>query len=418
MPGGNSRHTVYFPPHPIYVDRAFGSRIVDVDGVDRLDCVNNYSSLIHGHRHPAVIEAIHAQAERLVAVGAPTETEIALAEHLVQRVPAVEHVRFTNSGTEAVMMAVKAARAFTGRPKIAKFEGCYHGTYDPVEISQAPDPLAWGPAAAPYPVALSRGTPPWTVEGTIVLPFNDVEAAARIVSQNRDSIAGVIVDPAPSHLGYIPVNDAMFSMLRDFCASEGSLFILDEVYSLRLAYGGYQSMANLRPDITVMGKIIGGGLPIGAVAGLKAVMAVFDPRATAAGPALAHGGTYNANPLSMAAGLASMSTYSAGEVRRLAELGDHVRSGLRDIARSLPYELTVTGLGSLIAVTFGPEFQSYRDRALFAHHPRRVRAFHRSMLEAGMFIAPHGTVVLSTAMQHDEVDLFLSAAEHVLRQLD
>ena len=277
MPRGNSRHSVYFAPYPLYCVSGSGCRVVDADGLERIDFVNNYSSLIHGHAHPAVTAALHRQADRLVAVGMPTEVEIELAELLTDRIASVEQVRFTNSGTEAVMMAVKAARAYTSRPKIAKFEGCYHGTYDPVEVSQAPSGDAWGPAEKPASVPLSRGTPPSMVGDTIVLPWNDAGAVKRILESHAHDLAGVLVDLVPAHLGYIAADQAVLGVLREFCDASGALLICDEVYSLRLDFHGAQHRWKFRPDITVMGKIIGGGLPIGAVGGNRQVMSVFDP---------------------------------------------------------------------------------------------------------------------------------------------
>src|SRR5215468_10418053 len=209
MPCGNTRHSLFFTPHPLYCVSGQGCRIVDADGVERLDFINNFSSMIHGHGHPEIMAAVQAQASKVIAVGLPTESEVELAELLCARVASVEQVRFMNSGTEAVMMAVKAARAFTGRCKIAKFEGCYHGTYDCVEVSQAPGPDAWGPADTPNSVALSRGTPPSLVNDTVVLPFDDVMDARYVLESHRDLLAAVIVDIAPAHLGYLQLSSAM-----------------------------------------------------------------------------------------------------------------------------------------------------------------------------------------------------------------
>lgn len=413
MPCGNTRHSLFFSPHPVYCVSGRGCRIVDADGVERLDFINNFSSMIHGHGHPEVMAALQAQAAKVIAVGLPTKSEIELAELLCARVASVEQVRFMNSGTEAVMMAVKAARAFTGRSRIAKFEGCYHGTYDCVEVSQAPTPDVWGSAEAPSSVALSRGTPLSVVNDTVVLPFDDVAAAARCLESHRDSLAAVIIDITPAHLGYLRLSSEMLRMLRSFADAEGALLIADEVYSLRFDYHGAQHRFGIRPDLTVMGKIIGGGMPIGAVGGPRAVMDVFDPLPD--GPAVMHGGTYNANPLSMATGLASMRLLSPTVLAQLECHGDHLRSELQALARNAPVELVIEGLGSVVSVTFGSgPIRNYRDRALLKHHREHVAQFHRGMLDEGIALAPQGLAVLSTPMGRAEMDAFVRAAEAVL----
>ncbi|HEV2271223.1 MAG TPA: aspartate aminotransferase family protein [Steroidobacteraceae bacterium] len=416
MPRGNTRHSVFVAPYPIYCARGAGSRVWDVDGVERLDFVNNYSALIHGHGSPQVLRAMESQASRLIAVGMPTEVEIGLAELLCERIESVEQIRFTNSGTEAVMMAVKAARAFTGKPAVAKFEGCYHGTYDFVEISQAPGESAWGPDGSPASVALSVGTPAEVAESTVVLPFNDVGATARILSERKKDLAAIIVDAAPSHLGYLPVSGEIFKLLREFADAERALLILDEVYSLRLDAGGAQRRLGVKPDLTVMGKIIGGGLPVGAVGGRAEIMAVFDPLPTRA--AVAHGGTFNANPLTMAAGEASMRAYTEKEVARLEELGTYARTQLQHIAKTRGLPIIVGGLGSLISITFSATpLRNYRDRARLASHKHQILSLYRGMLDRGIFIAPHGLIVLSTAMERNDIDHLLTAFDATLADL-
>ena len=416
LPGGNSRHSVFFAPHPPYAVSGQGARVIDADGVERIDFLNNFSSLIHGHGHPEVIRALHAQADRMLAVGLPTEQEVELAELLCQRVTSIEQVRFTNSGTEAVMMAVKAARAYTGRPAIAKFEGCYHGTYDPVEVSQAPPSDRWGSATEPASVPLSAGTPEGLVQDTIVLPFDDVPAATRILAKHATHLAGVLIDLTPAHLGYMQISRPMLAMLRDFADAHGVLLILDEVYSLRLDFRGGQHLFDVRPDITVMGKIIGGGLPIGAVGASARIMSVFDPAPP--GPAVMHGGTYNANPLSMATGLASMRALTPASLATLDQLGDDLRQELRALARQRRAELVIEGLGSLVSFTFGrPPLRNYRDRIAQSSHRGKLEQFHHRMMEGGILLAPQGLAVLSTPMGKAEIEAFLSAADAALREL-
>ncbi len=411
LPRGNSRHSIFFEPHPLYCAHAAGSTVTDVDGVTRTDFINNFSSLIHGHGRAEVKAAIQAQLDRVIATGLPTETEVRLAELLCRRVKSVAQVRFANSGSEAVMMAIKAARAFTDRPLIAKFEGCYHGIYDPVEVSQAPAPDVWGPADAPASVALSRGVPAGLVHDTLVLPFNDAASARSLLRQHADRLAGIIVDTTPAHLGYIQISPHMVELLNEVTAGP-ILLIADEVYSLRLGYRGSQDRFGLEPDITVMGKIIGGGLPVGAIGGREDVMAVFDPLPR---PAVAHGGTFNANPLTMAAGLASMECLTEGALATLEQQGDRLREGLARAVADNGGGAIVEGLGSLVSLTFGSgPIRNYRERAAQTGHGAKVKAFHRGMLDAGILITPQGFAILSTAMSDDDIDGFVAAAARVL----
>src|SRR6201747_2678557 len=286
LPGGNSRTTVFMKPYPIYAARGEGCRVWDVDGNEYIDCINNFTALIHGHAHPVLVEAATRQLALGSAFGLPTESEIELAELLASRLPSVDQVRFANSGTEAVMMALKAARAFTGRPKIAKCEGAYHGSYDYAEVSLDPTPEAWG-RNAPVSVAYAKGTPDNVLADTIAIPFNDADAAVSL--------------------------------------------IFDEVITFRLGYRGAQGIWNIDPDLTTLGKIIGGGFPVGAICGHKEFMAVFDPRPGK--PALPHGGTFSANPVTMRAGLVAMELLDQAAFARLDVIGNAVRSGIDNAFR-------------------------------------------------------------------------------------
>lgn len=225
MPGGNSRHTVYFPPYPIYLERGEGCRVWDVDGVERIDCINNYSALIHGHCHPAIVAALREQAGKILSVSLPTETEIRLAELVTERMPAVDQIRFANSGTEGVMFAVMAARAYTSRNKIAKVEGAYHGSYDCMEVSLYPTPDAWGPDDAPASVP-PAGVHAGASANTIVLPANNVEAGRAILRSHAGDLAGVVIDPMIKNLGYLQATPAFLQMLQEECRAAGALLIL------------------------------------------------------------------------------------------------------------------------------------------------------------------------------------------------
>src|SRR6266513_1025755 len=277
LPGGNSRTTVFMKPYPVYAARGEGCRVFDVDGTEYIDCINNFTSLIHGHAHPRLIEAATRQLALGSAFGMLTESEIELAELLASLLRSVEQVRFTTAGSEAVMMALKAARAFTGRPKIAKCEGAYHSSYDYAEVSLDPTPEAWG-RNAPISVAYAKGTPDNVLADVVTIPFNDAEAAVGLIREHGSELACVLVDPMPNRAGLAPADKTYLDALRRITREIGALLIFDEVITLRLGYRGAQGLWDIDPDLTTLGKIIGGGFPGGAVAGRKEFMAVFDPR--------------------------------------------------------------------------------------------------------------------------------------------
>ena len=325
LPGGNTRTTVFMKPYPIYAARGEGCRVWDLDGNVFIDCINNFTSQIHGHAHPALIKAATAQLALGSAFGLPTASEVDLAELLVSRLPSVDQVRFANSGTEAVMMALKAARAHTGRPKIAKCEGAYHGSYDYAEVSLDPTPEAWG-RNAPVSVAYAKGTPDNVLADVVTIPFNDTEAAVSLIREHGPELACVLVDPMPNRAGLAPADRAYLEALRKVTREVGALLIFDEVITFRLGYRGAQGIWNIDPDLTTLGKIIGGGFPVGAIGGHRDVMAVFDPRPGK--PALPHGGTFSANPVTMRAGIAAMELLDDAAFARLDAMGQAVRSGI------------------------------------------------------------------------------------------
>lgn len=315
MPGGNSRTTTFFDPYPFYAARGEGARIWDVDGVERLDFNGNYTSLILGHASPEVVKAIQEAAALGASFPAPTEHEIRLAEILTQRIPSMESVRFANSGTEATLNAVRVARAFTGRQKIAKFEGAYHGTHDWVMVSVTPDLALAGSRKRPKPVAGSAGVPPAVLKHVVVLPWNDPDACEKILAREGDSLATLLVDPLLGIGGVLPPAGGFLERLRAVTERTGTLLIFDEVISFRVAPGGAQERFGVRPDLTTLGKIIGGGLPVGAFGGRADVMAAFDPRQGRG--RISHGGTFNANPLTMAAGVATLEALTPERYRQL-----------------------------------------------------------------------------------------------------
>ncbi|MBI4611822.1 MAG: aspartate aminotransferase family protein [Candidatus Rokubacteria bacterium] len=413
MPGGNSRTTTFFDPYPFYIARGNGARIWDVDGVERLDFNGNYTSLILGHAPPPVIAAIREVAALGVSFPGPTEHELRLAELLCRRLPSLERVRFANSGTEATMNAVRAARAFTGRQKIAKFEGAYHGTHDWVMVSVAPDPARAGARKGPRAVAWCSGIPPAVLKHVVVLPWNDPEACQKILKRERKNLAAVLVDPLLGIGGIIPPVDGFLQRLRALTEREGIVLIFDEVISFRVASGGAQERFGVRPDLTTLGKIIGGGLAVGAFGGRADIMAVFDPRGGRA--RLSHGGTFNANPITMAAGAATLNQLTPEAYRRLDALGDRVRAGVTALLKRLDHPGQVSGVGSLFCLHWTEaKLTDYRSsRPADPGAPLRV---FMGLLNEGILLTQRGLGCCSLAMTDREVDQFVRALEATLQK--
>ena len=413
IPGGTSRANMHVRPHPCYIAYGSGCRVTDVDGVERLDVINNFTALIHGHGFPPVVEAVTRQVARGTAFTASTPEEVALAELLVARVPGLERIRFGNSGTEAVMMAIKAARAYTGRDRIAKFEGAYHGYYDDVQVSFNSRASEWGPDDAPASVPSSGGIPKHRVLETLVLPWNDRDACEELLTRCRGELAAVIVDPLSNRMGFIPPAEGFLAFLRALTRTHGILLIYDEVISFRVGYAGAQGRYGGEPDLTAFGKIIGGGFPIGATGGRAEVMEVFDPGTR--GPRIASGGTYSANPVSMAAGLAAMEPLTPAAFDRLGALGARLRARLGEVVRASGVRGQVTGDGSLfrLVLTDRP-LRNYRD--LDPTDQRLERVF-QHCLDAGVFLGMNGLGCLSTPMAEREVEAIAGALERALAAL-
>ena len=415
LAGGVSRNTLLRAPHPIYAERAKGCRIVDVDGVERLDFANNMAALIHGHAHPAIVEAVRAQLERGTAYAMATRAEIELARQLRERAPGFCKMRFMNSGTEAVMAGIKAARAYTGRPKIAKIEGTYHGAYDYVEVSQAPAPSDWGPADRPASVPLAAGTPESVLREVVVLPYNDPQAALAVLDQHRGEIACVVVDLMPHRVGLIPAREAYVTALRDWTRADGALLLFDEVITFRTEVGGMQERYGARPDLTALGKIIGGGLPVGALAGSAEVMDVFSPGA--GGPRVPQSGTFSANPLTVAAGVAAMKLYDAEAVARLNRLASLARDRVEEAITAAGAPASVTGTGSMLRVHMKPEPPTdYRSSYPTAEESRALKRFVDGLYDAGILAIHTGAFALSTPMGEAEIDRLAEAVLSSLRR--
>jgi glutamate-1-semialdehyde 2,1-aminomutase len=402
MPGGDTRTVAFHAPYPLAVAEGRGCRITDADGRTYIDLLNNYTSLIHGHGHPVVVAAVAAHLPTGTAFPAPNEAQTRLAEILTERVASVDMVRFCNSGTEAVMNALRAARAFTGRDLIVKMEGGYHGTYDDVEVSVHPDPrdpLA-GPDHAPQAVLGTGGVPANTTDNVLVTPLNDSDAIERLMRERGDEVAAVIIEPVMGSAGMLPADLSYLEILRALTLEHGSLLIFDEVMSFRLEPGGVQQHYRVRPDLTTFAKIIGGGFPVGGFGGRAAVMEQFDPLRPAP---LWQSGTFNGNLITMAAGVAAMEAYTPAEVARINALGERLRVGLRRTLEELGLIGTVTGYGSFASLHLGVErVRSYRDAAV--SDKGLARLLHLSLLLEGVFVAPRLMMCTSTAMDETTID--------------
>jgi glutamate-1-semialdehyde 2,1-aminomutase len=414
LPSGCSRNVLYWPPFPIYLAAGRGSRLWDVDGNERIDFNFNNTTLILGHNHPAVVAAVEEQLDRGTVLGAPTEAELELAEELLRRLNGSEKIRFTPSGTEANLQAVRLARSYTGREKIAKCEGAYHGSWDAVDISVAPPLDQAGPREAPISVRQHEGVPKGVLENTLVFPFNDAEAAEALVRRHRDDLAAVIVEPVQRDT---PPKPGFLEALREATERYGVLLILDEVISFRLSLGGAQGLYGVTPDITTMGKIIGGGFPVGAYASTDEVitpLAIPQARGEHKPTRLGFSGTFNAHPVTMAAGLAVMKELRPLAYDRMDRIGRRMRAGLRSILEETGVAAHVGGVGSLFHVIWTrEEVVDYRTTATGA----RVIGHYLSLdlMNRGIYLRAHPNI--SAITTDEDVDTAIDAMRQSMEEL-
>ena len=345
LAGGVSRNTVFRLPYPNYANTASGCYITDIEGETRIDFANNMAALIHGHSFPPVITAVIEQLKKGTAYTLASEIELEFARHLIKRVESFERIRFVNSGTEAVMAMIKASRAYTGRSKIAKAEGTYHGTYDFAEVSQTANPSNWGDIDNPSSVLLAHGTPPCVSKDVIIYPYNDIERTLAILNRQAEDIACVIIDPVPHRVGLMPGNAAFIEAIYDWTRKNGALMVFDEVITFRVNYGGAQQNYSVHPDLTSLGKIIGGGFPVGAIAGREEVMRVFDPHEK--NLLLPHSGTFSANPITMTAGDKAMQYFDKKAVAKLNKLTQKAITQIQEVTKLADVPVSVTGAGSM-----------------------------------------------------------------------
>ena len=410
LPGGDSRTSIFWAPYPVFAEHGEGCRLWDLDSNERIDFANSMTSLILGHANPEVVAAVQQQATKGFVYNAPNEHQVELARLLCERIPSMDMVRFTNSGTEATMNTLRGARAFTGRTKFAKAEGGYHGTHDAVEVSVRTDPREAGDPERPQPVVGVAGLPPEVVDQVVILPYNDTTSTRRILEEHRGELAAVMVEPVLGGSGMIPADPEYLTMLRDFTRSDGSILIFDEVISYRVAPGGSQEYYGVIPDMTALGKIIGGGFAVGAFGGRTDIMELYDPTQ---GPKVDHSGTFNANPMTMVAGATTLRQMQPDTYFRLAELTERLREGVREVAADLEAPLQVTGLGSLFGLHFtsGP-VRNYRD--VFASNRELRQRVFWGLMNEGIFCSPNLVLCLSTPMGEPEVDAFVEAFQKVL----
>lgn len=410
LPGGNTRSVMHFNPYPLFLARGEGCYLYDVDANRYLDFVNNYTSLIHGHAHPAIVAAANAQSAQGACFSGPHKSQSDLAELICSRVESVDQVRFCNSGTEATMHAIRAARAFTNKSKIVKIEGGYHGTHDTVEVSVHPEPAKSGPPEAPLSLPENRGISKGVCQDVVVIPFNNQQAAEQIVSAQADEIACLIIEPMLGGAGLIPPEPGYLEFLRDLTRRLGILLVFDEIITFRLGYSGLQGILGIKPDLTAFGKIIGGGYPVGAFGGSKEIMKWYSPLEPGG---IAHSGTFNGHPVTMAAGLAAMRHYTQPEIARINALGDRLKAGLKQAMTRQGLKGQATGLGSLVQPHFCKgEIRDYRSAS--QANKEVMTLVHLELLERGIYIAPRGMCVLSTPMSEKEVDAFIAAFEDSL----
>ena len=406
LPGGDTRNSIFWEPFPVYIDHAQGSTIVDVDGNERTDFINNMTTLILGHRHPAVISALEEQLARGISYPAPAPLVVEWGELMRERVQSVDKIRFVNSGTEATLNAIRAARAYTGNNLLAKCEGAYHGNHDSVQISVTPPLSAAGREDSPTAVAGTQGISGRATDEIVMMPYNDPENAERIIRQYAADLAAVIVEPINGQCGMIPADAEFLQTLRDVTDELGILLIFDEVIAFRASRGGAQGYYGIYPDLTCFGKTVGGGLPVGAFGGRDDIMSQFDPSGD--GPTVAHAGTFNGNPMTAAAGVATLKHLTDDAFTDLQSKGDYLRTKLRNIIARAEMPMSITGAASLFAIqcTPGP-VTNYRQ---YAQNDSDMLSYvFLAMLNRGYLLSNRCAGNISTAHTYEDLDGFATA---------
>lgn len=393
---------------PFFVVRGQGSRIWDADGNAYIDYVCSWGPLILGHAHPRVVEAVSRALAGGTSFGAPTEAEVALAEAICEAIPSIEMLRLVNSGTEATMSALRVARAVTGRSKVIKFAGCYHGHADAFLVRAGSGALTFG-------VPDSAGIPSTLAQETLVARYNDLESVERLLHAYPHQVAAVIVEPVAGNMGVIPPKPGFLQGLRALTQEHGALLIFDEVITgFRLHYGGAQDLYGVKPDLTCLGKIIGGGLPVGAYGGPRDLMRQVAPLGT-----VYQAGTLSGNPLAVAAGLATLEALrEPGVYQRLDALGALLEQGLREAAQQAEISLAVNRVGSMLSLFFSAEPVKDWDSAQKARADLYRHLFHH-LLAKGVYFAPSPYEALFLSLAHTEEDIghTVEALQHSLEEI-
>ncbi len=393
---------------PLFIERGEGCMIYDADGNRYIDYIGSWGPLILGHRHPAVVEAIISVLERGTSFGAPTDLEIQLAQMVIDAVDSVDVVRMVNSGTEATMSAIRLARGATGRDFVIKFDGCYHGHADTLLV-------AAGSGVATLGIPGSPGVPEAVVQHTISLPFNDKDAIKKVMEEKGDKIACVIVEPVAGNMGMVPPADGFLETLREVTEKHGAVLIFDEVMTgFRVAYGGAQSLYGIVPDLTCFGKVIGGGLPVGAYGGKKDLMSQIAPQGM-----IYQAGTLSGNPIAMTAGIATLEQLKKdGVYESLEKSSGRLVAGLANAAQKAGVAARVGHVGSMLGMFFTDQDVACFDDAKTCDL-ELFSKFYQGMRQQGVYIAPSQfeALFLSTAHADEHIDATVNAVEQVLKNL-
>lgn len=411
IPGGvNSpvRNFSKVEGHPRFIDRGEGSKIYDIDGNQFIDYVASWGPLVLGHAHPDVVEAISSVAKDGTSFGAPTTLETELAEIIVNAVPSIEQVRLVNSGTEATMSAIRLARGYTGRDKIVKIDGCYHGHVDYL-LAKA------GSGIATFGLSDSGGVPEDFARNTLTIPFNDPAALRTIIDANQDEIACLILEPIMGNMGIIPPNDGYLNELREITKENGIVLIFDEVITgFRVAYGGAQSYYNVTPDMTCLGKIIGGGLPVGAYGGKREIMKCIAPEGD-----VYQAGTLSGNPLAVTAGITTLRKLAEpGVYEKLDESASELADGLASATKKHGIDTWHSRVGSMLMLYFTAETVTDADGARTAD-TERFRQYFWGLLERGVYVAPSQFEAGFVSLVHsrDDINNTINAAAEIMAKL-
>ena len=409
MPGGNTRTTQWMDPYPFYVDNANGLHIKDLDGNEYLDFMLNATTLILGHAPPEIVSTLTRQIKLGTVYSAPTDGQAKLAEILVNRIPSIQKIRFTNSGTEATMMSLMAARSYTKKTKIAKFEGGYHGTHEHVSVSVYPKESDLNSETNPGVPEYSY-QPKSILDDVIVLPYNDVEKCKKLIHEYKDDLACIIMEPIISNFGYLPLDLHFLKFIREITNELGIVLIFDEIQSFRVAKGGAQQVFDVVPDITTLGKIIGGGLPIGAFGGKEEIMDLFNPSSPKYD--IAHAGTFNGNPLTMEAGASVMNALTDEKYTQMNLLGEQLRKQLKSVFDEIDLKVQVTGYGSLFGINFNKN--TIRDyRSFIKNNTEMTKILFSYMRNNGILLQVKNAGALSTLMTQNQIELLVKNSREI-----